>query len=461
MANGETGEPSSSPWQTTADDADDIIFTPLEFRSLTVKNRIFRSSISGRIDNYDGSGTQARVNWEERFAQGGVGAIISAHVPIHVRGRVLPNYAHIDHDDKVPFWRQVGERVHAHGCKFILQLSHSGRQQDIGGVENAERLAISSTSRADSFHGLPCRAMSTKEIEDVVQQFAQGARRAREAGLDGVELHACNGYLFTQFLSSGINDRKDDYGGSLENRARFLIRVIEAIRTEVGRDYHLQVKISAVDHNNAFLPWDKRGNRLEESVQVSQWAEAASADAIHVSTGSFFPHPLNPAGGFFVGEGYQSYDTMLSSGIHTFRNYLLFRCALSRPLVQYLWRRRQPSSLEGTNVQDAAEIRRHVSVPVLCTGGFQTASYIRQIISGGLCDGVTIARPLMANADLVRMWAEGKDRPDRPCTYCNRCLFHVLEDPLGCYDVSRYDGDRDRMIRDVMSFYRPDGFERQ
>ncbi|HCO04260.1 MAG TPA: hypothetical protein DIT48_13040, partial [Actinobacteria bacterium] len=94
--------------QPSAPDAADPIFTPLRFRNLTVKNRLFRSSISGRIDNYDGSGTQARVNWEERFARGGVGAIISAHVPVHVRGRVLPNYAFIDDDDKIPFWRAVG-----------------------------------------------------------------------------------------------------------------------------------------------------------------------------------------------------------------------------------------------------------------------------------------------------------------------------------------------------------------
>src|SRR5215831_11281183 len=113
----------------------DILFQPLQFRNLTVKNRLLRSSISGRIDNYDGSGTPARIQWEERFARGGVGAIITAHVPVHVRGRILPNYAFIDSDERIPFWRSVASRVHRYDCKLILQLSHSGRQQDIGGVE--------------------------------------------------------------------------------------------------------------------------------------------------------------------------------------------------------------------------------------------------------------------------------------------------------------------------------------
>jgi 2,4-dienoyl-CoA reductase (NADPH2) len=157
----------------------DILFEPLEFRNLTVKNRLLRSNISGRFDNYDGSGTRARVNWEERFARGGVGAVISSYVPVHKRGRILPNYAMIDRDERIPFWRAVGEAVHRHDCRFILQLSHSGRQQDIGGVENRGLKALSSTSKSEPFHGFQCRAMTVAEIREVVDCFAAGARRAR------------------------------------------------------------------------------------------------------------------------------------------------------------------------------------------------------------------------------------------------------------------------------------------
>ena len=431
----------------------DIIFEPLKFRNLTVKNRIFRSNVSGKFDNYNGSGSQARINWEVKFARGGVGAIISSHVPISQRGRILTNYAFVDSDDKIPFWRKVGDAVHEYDCKYIMQLSHSGRQQDVGGVENAFRRPLSSTSQTDSFHGLLCQAMTKEEIRMVVEQFGAGARRAREAGLDGVELHACNGYLINQFLSSGINDRKDEYGGSLENRARFLLDIMAAVRREVGDDFHFQVKLSAVDHNNALAFWERKGNTIKDSVQVAKWVEEAGADAIHVSTGSTFPHPLNPPGPFPLDHAARLYGGMIASGVYTFRNFLLFRYRLLRPIFNMLWNRTKPDVIEGISIEDAREIKKHVSVPVLCTGGFQTASYIRKVISEGACDGVAIARPLIANNDLVKIYASGRDLPEKPCTYCNKCLIHALADPLGCYELSRFDGDYEQMIEQIMSVY--------
>ena len=155
-------------------------------------------------------------------------------MPVHLRGRIVPNYAMIDHDSRIPFWRKVGEAVHAHDCKFILQLSHGGRQRDINGIEHP--VGLSSTAKADPVHGFQCeRDDHRRRSRRSSQAFAEGARRAREAGLDGVELHGANGYLITQFLSSAINDREDEYGGSLENRARFVLDVVKAIRARVGQ----------------------------------------------------------------------------------------------------------------------------------------------------------------------------------------------------------------------------------
>lgn len=433
----------------------DSIFEPLRFRNLTVKNRIMRSNVSGRFDNYDGSGNQARINWEVKFARGGVGAILSSFVPVHIRGRILPNYAAIDRDDRIPFWRELGRRVHEHDCKFIMQLSHGGRQRDIGGIEFEK--GLSSTDKPDPLHGFECERMTVDQIHEVVGYFADGARRAREAGLDGIELHAANGYLFTQFLSSAINDRTDEYGGSLENRARFLLDVVKAIRTEVGNDFHLQVKISATESMNALFGREGRGNTIQDAVPVAKWLEEAGVDALHVSAGGYFPHPRNPVGDLPVEDFLRAYDSMISSGTDTFRNFLLFRNGLTSSVFQSRWRKSAGNVFEGVNLADTAAIKQAVGIPVICTGGFQTASVIRKALEDGSCDAVSIARPLIANPDLVHKFAAGMDRAERPCTYCNRCLVNVIENPIGCYEPARYDS-REQMIAEILSVFQPAPF---
>lgn len=433
--------------------SDDVIFTPLKWRNITIKNRLFRSNIAGRFDNEDGSLTQTRINWECLFARGGVGAILSSFVPVLMEGRIVAGYPTIHRDDFIPLWQRLGEAVHQFDCRYIMQLSHSGRQMDLPGIHNQHRRALSSTDRKESLHGFLCRAMTGHEIERTIEAFARGAWRAREAGLDGVELHAANGYLFTQFLSSGINDRRDQYGGSLMNRARFLLEVIEAIRDRVGPDFHLQVKISAVDHNDV-LPWERKGNTLDETLQVCRWVENAGADALHVSLGSLFPHPLNPPGDFPFETIVTTYDAMLSAGVDTFRNYLLFRYPALRWIFRWLWfRHRKGRGVEGIGMDEARAIRAAVGIPVISTGGYQSAALVRQAIESGACDAVSSARALIANPDLPKQWQAGRDVPERPCTFCNKCLLNAPENPLGCYELDRFDGDYERMIENLMAIY--------
>jgi 2,4-dienoyl-CoA reductase-like NADH-dependent reductase (Old Yellow Enzyme family) len=433
----------------------DTLFQPLTFRNLTVKNRIFRSNISGRFDNYDGSGNQARINWEMKFARGGVGGILSSFVPVAMRGRIIPNYATIDRDERIPFWRELGRQVHEHDCRFILQLSHGGRQRDIPGIEYPK--GLSSTDQSDPVHGFECERMTIQDIRDTVAAFAAGARRAREAGLDGVELHGANGYLITQFLSSAINDREDQYGGSLANRARFLLEIVAAIRATVGADFHLQVKISATEYNNALAPLEPAGNTIEDSVKVAKWLEAAGVDALHVSTGSSFPHPRNPAGDFPVEDALKTFAAMIPSGENELQNYLLLRSEPTAKLYQLMWNQARGDKIEGISLEDSHAIKKAVHIPVICTGGFQTASEIRRAIESGACDAVSIARPLVANNDLVQMFANGLDRAPQPCTYCNKCLVNVLQNPLGCYEESRF-GSREEMLREIFSVFDPAPF---
>jgi 2,4-dienoyl-CoA reductase-like NADH-dependent reductase (Old Yellow Enzyme family) len=432
------------------------VFDPLRFRQLEVKNRVFRSSLAGRFNNYDGTGTQIHMNWDLKFARGGIGAIISSNAPVHPRGLIVPNYAHIDSDATVPFWRELISRVHEHDCRYLVQLAFSGRQRDLGGIQYEK--GWSSTDKSEPIHGLRCERMSLTHIRQVVDAFAQGARRAREAGADGVEVHGCNGYLITQFLSPAINDRKDDYGGSLENRARFALEIVDAIRAEVGPDFHLQFKITAVDHGRDLFPWLGKGTELDESTQVCKWLEEAGVDAIHVSLGNTFPHPRNPAGDFPVEDVVRGYDTMISSGRHTFRNFLIFRTWPLNKLFKRAWEKpAREAGIEGIALRDARAIKQAVSIPVLCTGGFQTRSVVETAIDRGDCDAVTIGRPLIANPNLVELWRQGHDTPPNPCTYSNKCLINQLENPLGCYDESRF-ASHEEMVEEILSVYNPPAF---
>jgi 2,4-dienoyl-CoA reductase (NADPH2) len=143
------------------------------------------------------------------------------------------------------------------------------------------------------------------------------------------------------------------------------------------------------------------------------------------------------------------------------RNYLLFRYRILRPIFTFLWNRlKKGHPVEGVNAESARAIKQKVGIPVLCTGGFQRASFVREKLEQGYFDGVTIARALIANNDLAKVWAAGKDQPDRPCTHCNRCLLYAPAYPLGCYETDRYDGaDKDaryeNMIKEVFSVYDP------
>lgn len=449
------------------------IFKPLKFRSSLkeIKNRLLRSNISGQFDEYNGHGGNARLNWEESFAKGGVGAIISSFTPVTPHGRILTRYAMIDDDNKIPFWTEVGKRVHKHDCKFIMQLSHSGRQQDIGGVENLFRKARSSTNRMDYFHGILAKAMTIEEIHQTVEQFAQGARRAKAAGLDGVELHGANGYLLTQFLSSGINDRQDEYGGSVENRARFVLEIVRAIRREVGSDFHLQMKINGVDHNSWLYPWIKKGNTLDETLRICKilMDDGKGVDAFHISSGSTFPHPRNPPGSLSKHALARWYPVMISKGANAWFNYLNFVNPLNSRLFIRYWIYRRGPIIEGINLEYSRFLRREIhkidpTIPVLCTGGFQHASNIAQAIRSGDCDAVAIARPLIANPDLPKI-LESSDGPvdGKECTYCNKCLINDLENPLACYEVSRFDGATfeekwDNVIKEAMKVFEPPTF---
>src|SRR6188472_3037898 len=162
--------------------ASDPIFQPLTINGLRLKNRVVRSSLGGRIDYYDGSMSDARIAWDRRFANGGVAAIISSNAGIRTDGVAVPGYATIDDDRRIPSWRRLIQEIHKYDCRYIIQLHFSGRQRDIPRKEFTDVLAMSATDKPDLLYGLRCRRMSTAEIQQLVEDYARAARRAREAG---------------------------------------------------------------------------------------------------------------------------------------------------------------------------------------------------------------------------------------------------------------------------------------
>ena len=145
---------------------------------------------------------------------------------------------------------------------------------------------------------------------------------------------------------------------------------------------------------------------------------------------------------------------MISSGVDTLRNYFLFRYKALRPVFRWIWfRMKRGLPIEGISLDEARAIKAAVSIPVLSTGGWQTASKIRAAIGGGSCDGVAIARSLVANPDLPHLWKNGADLPPRPCTYCNRCLLNAPKNPMGCYEPKRF-ASHDAMVEQLMTIYR-------
>src|SRR5262249_3267209 len=179
--------------------------------------------------------------------------------------------------------------------------------------------------------------------------------------------------------------------------------------------------------------------------------------------GSTFPHPRNPAGDFPFDQAADWYDGLLAGGLYTFRNYLLFRYKSLRPIFRWIWFRNRGPKIEGINAEDAKAIKASVNVPIIVTGGFQTASIIAQTIkdeprSEQCADAVSMARPLIANNNLPRLFAAGLDEAPKPCTYCNKCLLNDLANPLGCYELCRYDGNFIKMMQEIMSVFYPSPF---
>jgi 2,4-dienoyl-CoA reductase-like NADH-dependent reductase (Old Yellow Enzyme family) len=435
-----------------------MIFEPLKLKGVELKNRIVRSSIGGRTSYYDNSVSPAWQHFEMRFADAGVAALISPTVSVDDRRCAPLQYPKISQDRFVAPFRAGIAAVHARDCRYIMQIGDGGYHAQMSLLPKADDSKTAS-ALIDMVFGYTNRTtpMSTDEIGQTVQNFAAAARRAREAGCDGIEIAAHKGYLIHQFLNPGINRRTDDYGGSVDKRFRLLREVVQAVRKAVGHDYLVGVRLAAVDNNylpiNLRLPivWPLRhylyGNTLNETLGYGRALAGLGVDYLHITSGFGFIHPGESTGDWPVDE-FRLYAnaTRHLSGKARLRAIALN--TLPRPLARALlgigWRYRPTP-----NVDYAKAFRDATGLPVIANGGFDRRDQIEGALSSNKCDLVAMARPLLANPDLVELFRRGVNEPERPCTHCNRCSVATAVLPLGCYDRSRFKSD-DEMAAQIM-----------
>ena len=440
-----------------------MLFEPFAMNGVEFSNRVLRSSLGGRTSFYDGTISPAFTAFENRFAKGGVGGIISATIGVNKRRMSPLEYPTLYDDRFVAPLAEAARAVQAHGCRYIIQIGDPGGHTHTSlFAEEADGKSASSTF--DLFYGYRSRtsAMTEEEIETAIEAFAAAAERVRRTGSDGVEITASKGYLIHQFLNPATNRRTDAFGGSLDKRFHFLERIVKAARERVGRDYLLGVRLSAQDYN--YLPINLRfpvvfpprhyfmGNRLKETLQYAKKLEALGVDYLHIDSGFGFPNPHGNIGAYpLAGIKLFVNATRHLSGKARARAVLinLTPAFLARAVLGIGWRFRP-----AANAEFAAAFKRTVSIPVIANGGFQKRSVIEAALDGAKCDMVAIARPLLANPDLLRHFQEGYDEPPNPCSFCSECCARTAVFPLGCYDIRRFKS-QEEMAEQIIAMSSP------
>jgi 2,4-dienoyl-CoA reductase-like NADH-dependent reductase (Old Yellow Enzyme family)/NADPH-dependent 2,4-dienoyl-CoA reductase/sulfur reductase-like enzyme len=355
----------------------DVLREPIQIGRLTVKNRIEAAPTIIQRSNADQSVSQHVIEFYRAQAKGGAGLITVMEAAVDEdRAITQPLQLNLGHDRFIPGLTSIVEAIKFYGATASIQLNHGGRQSSsafIGG-----RAPIGPTSMTGKFTEdrrrpeVTIEEMTPEMIEKVIANFAAAAWRAKSAGFDMVMVHAGHGWLISQFLSPVANLRTDEYGGSLENRARFGIRVIDAIRDRCDSDFPIELRISASD----LVPG---GMELEDAIEFAQIMQDR-VDCFQVSAG------------------------MISEA----RTYPLTHPSCYLPY--------------GENVERAAAIKRAVNKPVVVVGGIVDLDFAGQVVAEGHADMVAMSRALIADTALVEKTFRGRVEEVVPCIRCNHCL---------------------------------------
>lgn len=395
----------------------DMLFSPMKIGNVEIKNRIVMAPMCMGFGQYNGCATETMMDYYEERAKGGVGLIFTEITRINdITGASSFGQLGMSHDYQIPALREMADRIHKHNCKIMVELHHPGRQNlglmigtvpicNIGSklmgnlyTKILTQAVIPQGKKLQDKHIVPrtvapskCerskmsdsvnRELSANEIKRIICQFIEGAVRVKKAGCDGVELHAAHGYLIQQFLSPNTNKRTDQYGGSLENRMRFLLEIIDGIRLNCGKDFPIVVRLT-VDEMYSEIGQNGKGYNLEEGIKMAKILSDKGIDAIDVSSAA--------------------YDTF---------NYWLEPTTFTPGWRKYL----------------ASEVKKVVDIPVIAANLIRSPKQAEMQLEEGTQDFISLGRPLIADPHWPNKVKSGNENLIKRCVCCLYCFESMMK----------------------------------
>lgn len=346
------------------------LFEETQIGNITVKNRFIRSATWENMATEEGRLTRELYDIYENLSKGQVGLIITGYANIVEEEQPNPGMMGIYNDSFIPEYQKLTELVHGYGTKIMMQIAYGGTKStfNIG-----DRVIYAPCEIPEKTTGVAGKAMSKKEIAYIVNAFAEAGRRVKDSGFDGVEIHGAHTYLINQFLSPYYNQRTDEYGGSLENRMRFLIEIYDKMREYVGKEFPILVKLTASE-------FFEGGLTFEETKLICKKLESKGVDAIEIS-----------------------------GNIH----------GKAKSMVGVVFDELEIKK-EGYFLEYAQAIARVIDVPIITVGGFKEYDHIEKILNEKEIDYFAMSRPLLAEPDLIKKWQDGYRKPAL-CIRCSKC----------------------------------------
>ena len=353
------------------------LFTPIRIGNFEVANRICHVPTDISSANADGSVNQRVITYHEQVAKGGCGLIIvGASTPDRATGRPTVTCVSVDEDPMIPGLSELAEAMHRHGARCAVQVQHPGRQAawprkdlmsasdqlvDLPGSAGHEVVYAEAAAKGKSI-----RAMTTEEVYELVEKYAEGAWRVQQAGFDCVELHGAHGYLIAQFMSPYINKRNDRFGGSFINRMRFVLELLSRIKYKCGKDFPIGVRYSGEE-------WVEGARTLDESVKIARLFEENGAAFVDITAGTF-EAPASVMDPMYYPQGWNTYT--------------------------------------------AEEIKKHVKIPVITSHTLRDPGYCERILAEGKTDMVGLSRQMVADPYWANKALAGQPKEIRRCISC-------------------------------------------